>query len=139
MNQTEYRRLRAKIIADYHKDLESLDRVYKMMGGTPEASTPAPSDKREKRGTGRVKRGLVSGAIEEVLPEFVNDEFTSNDISSRIRGLHPDMELNESSLSSALVRLSEGDDSRIVLITPGKGRRPAVFRVRSKGVKSVAS
>jgi len=132
MRETEYRRLRAKLVADHQKDLESLDRVFRMSGGDPQAFAKAEARKgKQETKNGRVDRGALSGAIDEVLllPKFAHGDFTAAQVYAEIKQRHPEMDFKESSVSSAVVRLA-GADGPLTLVIQGKGRRPSHFKSR---------
>src|SRR5579859_6643177 len=107
MREAEYRRLRAKLISDHQRDLEALDRVFSLSGGDPDAV--AKADRKDAGKSGRVDRGALSRAIDDVLPGFAIREFTASEIHEEVQRRHPELDLKESSVSSALVRLVEGD------------------------------
>ncbi|MBZ5526078.1 MAG: hypothetical protein LAP21_27980 [Acidobacteriia bacterium] len=132
MKEREYTRLRERLEEDYRRDLESLDRVFRLSGGDPQAL--AKSSGQVKRGK-KVDRGALSQAIDEVLPKFGSADFTAADIYQEIQRRHPDMELKESSVSSAVVRLAE-DDGPLTVVSQGKGRRASIFKVKSKGARA---
>lgn len=120
MKDSEYRRLKRQIEAEYHQKLDALEMVWQMSNTARrngiEAVSVTPS-----------KKGALLGLIRGVLPE-IRGEFTQRTVAEKLREKPPGTEIKRASLSSTLRRLA--DDGDIELLELGKGKRPSRYRVK---------
>jgi hypothetical protein len=130
MTDREYLKLRAKLDADYQSGLAALDTVFKMTGGDPQAVIKAAASAKKESNTTRTVRGELSTAISRVLPELGSEQFTASHVLAQLKLHNPGMEIKDSSVSSALVRLTD-DDGPLEVVAEGKGRRATIYRKRA--------
>jgi hypothetical protein len=111
MNDKECWRLRGKIEASYRKDIEALNRVWRIVGKINRASARAGA-------LLRVVRPIVEG---------MDKPFTIRDVEEQIRQQSPTLNpIRLPSITTILTRLVAR--GVLELVVRGSGRRPSLFR-----------
>jgi hypothetical protein len=122
MNLREYERLKAKAQADYRRQLEAIETVWKMSGGIVENGA-------KPQQTNGIEKGSYQRVIRIAL-DTVPKEFTVRDVFNAIKVSNPDFAESIKdkipSLSGALKRMEK--DKELVLIETGSGKRPSKYR-----------
>lgn len=138
MKEKDYLRLKAKIEADYRKNLEALERIWSMVRGVPPAghTTPEPSTYSTTAETESHPATMEpSPAIEtraaqglaKCVRDFVStksDAFTIIDVEKDVISHIPGV--RRVSISTALKRLERRGG--IIIVEKGSGRRPSRYR-----------
>jgi hypothetical protein len=121
VTEREYKRLRQKIEDEYRLDLEALDRTWELFRRNASVKAVEPVES-------PAKRGEVDDLVRRVVPHIFG-EFTPREVKAQIMSL-PDApaRVDRSSISSALRRLSEGEDKLLEVAHQGKGKRPSRYR-----------
>jgi hypothetical protein len=127
MHRKEYDRLRAKIEADYQRDLDALERIWAIAGV---ASPQSKSDSTQPKGE-------VMRVIREAVLSISGD-VTVQVVEQHIAAAFPDLasRLKRPSVSSALQRLAADEELEIKEL--GRGKRPTVY-VRRRKIQSLAN
>ena len=122
MREAEYKRLKRQIEAAFRRDMEALDRVWKM------ASKQASPHSRiaSSNGAIAIEKGELSKAVEETVDTMVTGEFGLSDIERILKHAHYPWanQINRQSLSNALRRLC---GKRIERVAEGVGRKQARY------------
>jgi|GEM_PF-2430985 len=131
MNESEYKKLKDRVAAEYKRKLEAIETVWQMSAeNKPERPEPEVNGARRPRvGSARRKagKGAVLRAVREAIATM-RGEFTSKDIKMAIESESPSIATNmkKASLWTALRKLEERGE--IETVKPGVGRSPNTYR-----------
>lgn len=126
MKEREFIRLRREIRADYHKKIEALELVWRMLNES--APPPDPKKKRPKAENppssqdGGQAHTQTAAQIKSVLG-LMDGQFTRNDVLRALR--KQGIEANSSTVSHTLKRIESRGE--IVLLSKGAGKRATVY------------
>lgn len=135
LTKLEYQQLKKQIEEDrrraegeYKKDLEALDRIYRIKNRIASTEEPTHSENNDSQpADGAPKetlgRGDLTAAVKAAVKASLND-FTILTIASVL--LARGIPAKKASIRPILARLEE--DKMIETITPGAGRRATVYR-----------
>lgn len=118
--------------ADYKKDMEALDRIWASLhGGSEEALTlPPPVPSVEVRSSHKPRLTGIRKAILDAAATIESGRAFSTDVVFDIvQRAIPDV--SRQAVTDALFRMSK--DGLIETVTPGKGRRPAMYKMPKSG------
>lgn len=138
MREKDYVRLKAKIDADYRKNLEALERIWSMARGTPPAGHATPgsatySDTTEKvpppatMEPAALSENKAAQGLAKCVRDFVSttsDSFTIVDVEKAVINHIPGV--RRVSISTALKRFERRGG--VVIVEKGSGRRPSRYR-----------
>jgi hypothetical protein len=125
VNEREYRRLRQQIEDDAKRKIDALDMVWQMVQGA--------SNGHSARSDAPIKRGTIDNLIRRVIP-LIEGTFTPRTVMALLQQQpHTGVDLNRSSVSSALKRLA--DENVITLVEGGKGKRPSIYETKANDSK----
>jgi hypothetical protein len=121
MHESEYKRLKRKIQAEYDEKMKALDMIWGLSNTVRRKS----SNDTETRGVGK---GALLQAIREALPKLTGD-FSAKDVEKQMKADNATFAatVKRASISSALNRLEE-DYKEIVLVVKGRGKRSTTYR-----------
>lgn len=128
MNQAEYCRLREQVDADYKKNREALDRLWRMSNETPPPSmsgNTAVAPAALAAGQRQQEPNKLPAAV-EIAVGSCSSPFTVKDVAAALGEQHPDLVAKNSSISHVLRRLVR--NGKLELVEIGKGKRPSMYK-----------
>jgi hypothetical protein len=119
MHESEYKRLKRKIQAEYDEKIKALETVWTISGGAKKS--PANNS------VNNVGKGALRQAVRNALPKLGGD-FTAKDVEKQMQVDNSTLAatVKRASISSTLNRLAL--DKEIVVVLIGKGKRSTTYR-----------
>jgi len=135
MNEREYRALRRTLDAEYHKNVEALDRVWRLahLDGAPlptDQSVPQPPAEalpsgEENHEARRAGSGDVIAAVREAIEE-IEGRFTWVEVSAGLEALNTETAFKRPTINQVLRRLVH--ERELAVIEKGRGKRASVYQ-----------
>jgi hypothetical protein len=124
MTRSEYDKLKASIEEEHQRNLDALDRIFKI-AQDQDSSSSVPAKLRRKAGSGPVVgNGKLFRAVLGAKGH-VNADFTRQDIIDYLKR-DAKIRFSEKSMKTVLWKMKE--EGHIEVARQGAGRRPSVYR-----------